>query len=363
MPTADEIFNSVETEEPHFIVNNDRSITVPESLKNIAVQYDHNIETITFDCPRYWDGHDLSEMTATINFIKPDGEQDSYMCSPITVDKTDTSIIHFDWTISNVVTSISGPISFIVCMQKKDTSGAINLVWHTQICSTVSVLKGIECDVPSTSDYEAGRLKEWSDFWDSYQSNGARDNYGGAFSKWWSDSIFRPKYDIVATRMDVTFQYSGITNLKKILINQGVTLDTSQNTTLLQAFQGSRITYVPEIDARKTTNTSYCFGSGPSVIEIDKFKVSSTTPFSNTFNRAEALEKLIIEGTIGQNGFNVQWSTKLTHESLMSILNALEDKTSDTSGTTWTITLGPENIAKLTKDEQDIASKKGWQIA
>ena len=41
-----------ETEE-HIVVGSDRFITVPNSLKRIGVQYDHNIETVTFDCPRY----------------------------------------------------------------------------------------------------------------------------------------------------------------------------------------------------------------------------------------------------------------------------------------------------------------------
>ena len=54
--------------EEHIKIGLDRHITVPESLKRIAVQYDHNVETVTFDCPRYWDGHDMSKMTVYINY-------------------------------------------------------------------------------------------------------------------------------------------------------------------------------------------------------------------------------------------------------------------------------------------------------
>ena len=43
MATAAELFASLNTEEPHIIINSDRSVTIPEELKNIAVQYDHNI--------------------------------------------------------------------------------------------------------------------------------------------------------------------------------------------------------------------------------------------------------------------------------------------------------------------------------
>ena len=59
--------------EPHFVINDNRVISVPSELRTIAVQYDHNIETVTFDCPRYWDGHDMSKMVVYINYERADG--------------------------------------------------------------------------------------------------------------------------------------------------------------------------------------------------------------------------------------------------------------------------------------------------
>ena len=60
MSQAEELLNSLSagdtTEtaiEGHIVIGNDRFITVPEEPKRIGVQYDHNIETVTFDCPRY----------------------------------------------------------------------------------------------------------------------------------------------------------------------------------------------------------------------------------------------------------------------------------------------------------------------
>ena len=54
-------------------------------------------------------------------------------------------------------------------------------------------------------------------------------------------------------------------------------------------------------------------------------------------------------------------SCPLTHDSLMSIVNALQDKAS--LGTTGTITLGTTNLAKLTDGEKAIATQKGWTLA
>lgn len=104
---------------------------------------------------------------------------------------------------------------------------------------------------------------------------------------------------------------------------------------------------------------AYCYA----LKKIEVFRIHKTSTFSNTFDYCHALEEITIEGVIGQNGLNLSWSTKLSHDSLLNVLNCLEDKSSDTSGTTWKVTLGSANLAKLTASEKAIATKKGWTLA
>lgn len=156
MATAAELFASLNTEEPHIIINSDRSVTIPEELKNIAVQYDHNVETVTFDCPRYWDGNDLSEMIVNINFVRPDKYEDTYVCKNVTIDSNDPNIMHFDWTISRNVTEVSGALTFIVCVRKSYIDGETSQVWHSQKCDACTILPGLKCDkvaIPSDPEY------------------------------------------------------------------------------------------------------------------------------------------------------------------------------------------------------------------
>ena len=156
MATAAELFASLNAEEPHIIINSDRSVTIPEELKNIAVQYDHNIETVTFDCPRYWDGNDLSEMIVNINFVRPDKYEDTYVCKNVTVDSNDPNIMHFDWTISRNVTEVSGTLIFIVCVRKSYIDGETSQVWHSQKCDACTILPGLKCDqvvIPSDPEH------------------------------------------------------------------------------------------------------------------------------------------------------------------------------------------------------------------
>ena len=49
---------------------------------------------------------------------------------------------------------------------------------------------------------------------------------------------------------------------------------------------------------------------------------------------------------------------KLTHDSIMVIINGLQTVT-----TTQTLTLGSTNLAKLTDEEKKIATDKGWTLA
>lgn len=135
---------SPETEE-HIFISSDRHITVPDKLKRIAVQYDHNIETVTFDCPRCWDGVDMSTMMIYINYMRPDGTYGSYLVSDATVDENDDSVMHFNWTISNHVSEIKGNISFLICIKKADDEGNEEIHWNTELNSEMYISAGLEC--------------------------------------------------------------------------------------------------------------------------------------------------------------------------------------------------------------------------
>lgn len=156
MSQADELLDSltepeVETysvnpdTESHIVINADRTITVPDELKHIAVQGEHNIETVTFDCPRYWDGHDLSQMSVRINYQRPDGHREPHLAESLRVDDTDTSLIHFDWTISGNVTAVKGNISFMVCAKIADAEGITEREWHSRLNQDLLIDEGLEC--------------------------------------------------------------------------------------------------------------------------------------------------------------------------------------------------------------------------
>ena len=165
MSQAEELLNSLDasnaSEESNIVIGKDRFITVPDALKRLAVQYDHDIETVTFDCPRYWDEHDMSAMAIYINYICADNEPGCYQVKNVTVDSTDSTIMHFDWTISKNVTMAAGQIAFLVCIKKTDAEGVEKNHWNSEICKDCYISPGIEYGDGDINEIYPDILAQW----------------------------------------------------------------------------------------------------------------------------------------------------------------------------------------------------------
>ena len=213
--------------------------------------------------------------------------------------------------------------------------------------------------------YEAGEQKQYDLLWDAIQRKGTRTIYDSAFiGSSWNDEVFKPKYDIRPATAKNMFRAMKVTNLKASLESAGVVLDTSACTDFETTFYYGTYGHIPEIDTRSAANL-YTIFCGADAHTIDKWilKDDGSQKFNqNTFTH-NSLKNLVVEGVIGQNQLSFANCTNLTHDSLLSILNALKDYSVYTGSTTWKITLGSKNIAKLTDEDKEIASSKGWVIA
>lgn len=214
--------------------------------------------------------------------------------------------------------------------------------------------------------FEAGKKTEYDAFWDAFQDKGNRTNYAQGFNGFGFNPLnFYPKYDITpidASNMFINWNYDiHSINLKERMEECGVKFDFSKTTNFTRVFYyNNKTTELPEMDMSTATLLDSTFAYNYAMVSIEKLIVGAGTVFRGTFNMSGALQNLIIGGTIGQNGFDVSESRLLTHESLMSIINALKDYSG--SGQTYTITLGATNLAKLTDAEKLIATNRGWTL-
>lgn len=165
MAKAEELLNSILAsntfEESHIVIGSDRFITVPENLKRLGVQYDHNIETVTFDCPRYWDNHDMSTMDVYVNYICADHQTGSYKVNSVKTDRYNQSIMHFDWTISKNVTMANGPIAFLVCIRNTGEDGIEKNHWNSEICKDCYISAGMEYDGSNINEIYPDIIEQW----------------------------------------------------------------------------------------------------------------------------------------------------------------------------------------------------------
>lgn len=194
MSKADELLNSLadttpslklanpETE-PHIVVGDDRIVSVPKELQRIAVQYDHDVETVTFDCPRYWDGLDMSELHIYVNYMRRDRVVGCYLARNVAVDTTDSAIMHFDWTISRNVSQVAGEIKFLVCIKKGDSEGNEINHWNSELNNQMYVSEGLEVGDEFFDDYP-DIILQWEEdvqrVKDELIAAGASGEYDGA---------------------------------------------------------------------------------------------------------------------------------------------------------------------------------------
>lgn len=134
---------------------------------------------------------------------------------------------------------------------------------------------------------------------------------------------------------------------------------------------------VSNFDTSKVTAMNNMFNNCQALTELDinNFDMSNVSDTSFMFSRCNNLVDLKFGTNLGKGYKN--WSshltlsdcTKLTHDSLMSVINNLYDLnlTYDVAngGALYTqkLVLGTTNLAKLTAEEIAIVTNKGWSVS
>jgi hypothetical protein len=210
--------------------------------------------------------------------------------------------------------------------------------------------------------------KSWYDeFWDLHQENGTRKNYDCLFASW-NHNTFYPKYDIKPTSAYMMFRtYNAVdfsnfeADIVKRLNECDVALDTSECTNFQYMCVNSFITHIGVIDTR-SASTLYQPFSCNRLHTIDKLILqgNGSQTFHDAFHGATALENIVIEGVIGNNGFDVKSSTKLSKASIESIIAALS---TTTSGLTVTLSKTAVDNAFTTEEWAALkATRPNWEI-
>ena len=146
-------------------------------------------------------------------------------------------------------------------------------------------------------------------------------------------------------------------NLSQVTLNNG--LKTIGNSAFISCTQLTQIT----IPASVTSMSYGVFIGCTNLTTVNLYNISNSanlTSGNGIFNSCSKLEYV----TLG-NGFNWNWlnlspSTRYSRDTILGWFNALRDRSQTT---TYKLTIGSTNLAKMTTDDIAIASAKNWTIA
>lgn len=160
------IHDVIDTDIHYKIDSISRSITNINETKRTLVQNDHNSERLTFEIPRYIEGHDLTTCNSVqIHYINIDiNEKDVnpgvYTVKDVGIKNDDESTVIFTWLISNEATKYKGTINFTIRFACVDDEGNIDYAWNTLTFESIYVSKGI-CNSEAVAQNCADILIQW----------------------------------------------------------------------------------------------------------------------------------------------------------------------------------------------------------
>ena len=152
-------------------------------------------------------------------------------------------------------------------------------------------------------------------------------------------------------------------------------IDTNNVTNMSHMFQDcSYLTTIPQLNTSNVTSMDYMFYRCNNLISIPQLDLSKVTNVRLMFASCRALTTLggfqnlgmaydtTASANYGSYILDLSVCTKLTHDSLMNVINNLYDiKTKGCNP--QRLILGSVNLAKLTAEEVAIGTERGWNIS
>lgn len=139
----------IDTDVHYKIDGTTRIIVNIDETKRMLVQNDHNSERLTFEVPRYIDGHDLMSCNVVqVHYVNADTYERNLSTGIYEVDdigvksEDDASAVMFSWLVSANATKHVGTLSFVIrfsCI----TNGNIDYAWNTTVFKSINILAGI----------------------------------------------------------------------------------------------------------------------------------------------------------------------------------------------------------------------------
>ena len=140
-----------------------RQIKNASHRKTTLMQFDHNSERFTFECPRYIEAHDMSECNRVeVHYMNIDGNRQNsgvYTVDDFQVMDGDETQVTCSWVISSNATQLAGTLSFLLrfCCVDGDI---ITYSWNTDMFTAQKISKGIDASGAFETEY-VDVIEQW----------------------------------------------------------------------------------------------------------------------------------------------------------------------------------------------------------
>lgn len=146
--------------DPHFIIDTVSRKIINNSGKDTLVQFDHNSERLTFELPRYVEGHDMSNCNKiTISYLNV-AVTGLYEVNDLTVKDMDGDNVSFTWLISSNVTQNVGKLAFAITFECLQPDGKITYSWHTGVNGDMKIISTMVNDAGAVYE-NIDILEQW----------------------------------------------------------------------------------------------------------------------------------------------------------------------------------------------------------
>ena len=192
----------------------------------------------------------------------------------------------------------------------------------------------------------------------------------GGMDKGWRDSFIKFRSPLI---VEGTNGYDMFNNYA--FETAPALIGAEKLTSAMQMFYRSNyLKYVPDFNTSNVTTMYAMFQYCQNLITVPKLNASKVVIIANIFGNCNNLTNLGGLENLGQaydttksanySSYTLYLSTsnKLTHDSLMNVINNLYDIKSKGCNA-QSLVLGSTNLAKLTAEEVAIATNKGWTVS
>lgn len=194
---------------------------------------------------------------------------------------------------------------------------------------------------------------------ETFSSEGLDFSQKTDFSYCWDSCSNLTEFPMIDTSQGTDFRYTWYSCNKLTTFPM---VDVSGGTNFYSAWRDCKaLVSFPSLNFQNGTNFNYTWNGCSALTTIGQLDLSNGTSFTNAWSGCSSLTTLGGFGKI-KASFDLSDSTVLTADSMMNIINQAADL-NELGIAGKKMTLGSDNLAKLSDEQKAVATSKGWTLA